>query len=441
MNNQQVRKNRRYEFWRWRIFFITWLAYAGFYLTRKSFAVAKIGLAGDSNILMSKTVMGKLDFIYLTAYAIGQFIFGIFGDRFGTRKIILAGMLCSVIVGFAMGLSSIFLLFGVLMCIQGLCQSTGWAPLTKNISYWFSQRERGVVVGCWCTNYALGGFIAALLAGYAVDYFYSWRYAFFVPAAVLFGIWILFLVLQKNRPEDVGLPPIEEYHGEKQTVLAVDERLQEEPEGSWKTIFEVLKNPMVLLLGGVYFFLKPTRYAILFWSPLYVSEKLGTGTGQSALIGNCFDLAGPAGVILGGYISDKLFRSRRIPVCVICLIALAVVLFSFNHLADYRNKWLIAGLFFAIGFLLYAPDSLVSATSAIDFGTQKGASTAVGLINFCGSTGAILGGTLPGVISERWGWRALFIMLGISVCLAAVLILPKWNALPATADGTSNSKT
>ncbi|SVB89246.1 uncharacterized protein METZ01_LOCUS242100, partial [marine metagenome] len=35
----------RYTHWRWRIFFVTWLAYAGFYLTRKSFAVAKVGLA------------------------------------------------------------------------------------------------------------------------------------------------------------------------------------------------------------------------------------------------------------------------------------------------------------------------------------------------------------------------------------------------------------
>lgn len=440
MNNQQVKKDRRYEFWRWRIFSITWLAYAGFYLTRKSFAVAKVGLADDSDILMSKTVMGNLDFIYLTAYAAGQFICGIFGDRFGTRKIVLAGMLCSVIVGFAMGLSSIVLLFGVLLGLQGLCQSTGWAPLTKNIGYWFSQRERGVVVGCWCTNYAFGGFVAALLAGYAADYFGNWRYAFFVPATALLGVWVLFLLLQKNRPEDIGLVPIEEYHGEKQAVLAAGEKPQEEPEGSWKTIFEVLKNPMVLLLGGVYFFLKPIRYAILFWSPMYVYEKLGTGMGESALIGNCFDLAGPIGVILGGYISDKLFRSRRIPVCIICLIALAIVLFSFNHLANYGNKWLIAGLFFTIGFLLYAPDSLVSATAAIDFGTKKGASTAAGLINFCGSTGAILGGTLPGVISERWGWRALFTMLAISVCLAAVLILPKWNTVPATANNTNNNK-
>ena len=43
-----TQKDPLYERWRWQIFAITWLAYAGFYLTRKSFAVAKIGIQKDS---------------------------------------------------------------------------------------------------------------------------------------------------------------------------------------------------------------------------------------------------------------------------------------------------------------------------------------------------------------------------------------------------------
>ena len=36
-----AKRNPAYERWRWQIFSITWLAYAGFYLTRKAFSVAK----------------------------------------------------------------------------------------------------------------------------------------------------------------------------------------------------------------------------------------------------------------------------------------------------------------------------------------------------------------------------------------------------------------
>src|SRR6476659_4119274 len=116
----------RYERWRWQIFIITWLAYAGFYLTRKSFAVAKIGIQKDPHLGWSDSQLAWIDSAYLTAYAIGQFLFGMAGDRLGTRLIVSAGLLLSVIAGFAMGASTWIVLFGACFLVQGLCQSSGW---------------------------------------------------------------------------------------------------------------------------------------------------------------------------------------------------------------------------------------------------------------------------------------------------------------------------
>ncbi len=42
--------NPRYERWRWQILTITWLAYGGFYLTRRSFAVAKVEMGEGTAI-------------------------------------------------------------------------------------------------------------------------------------------------------------------------------------------------------------------------------------------------------------------------------------------------------------------------------------------------------------------------------------------------------
>ncbi len=430
-----IGSDTRYERWRWKVFFATWLAYAGFYLTRKSFSVAKVDLQNPEVMDLSKVQLAWVDGAYLTAYALGQFIWGVAGDRVGTRRVILIGMFASIVTAVAMGASNFVVAMGVLLAIQGLCQSSGWAPLAKNIGEFFSQKERGRVMGFWCTNYAIGGFVASALAGWAVDYFGSWRYAFWVPAAVLGVVWVLFYLLQRNRPEDVGLPPIEVYHGEQEAVLEEDESPAEEPEGSWKVIGEVYRNKMVLLLAAVYFFLKPTRYAILFWSPTYVNERLGTGAAESGILGSMFDLAGPIGVLFGGFVSDKVFGSRRIPLAVIALCGVAVLLFFFNDLPE--TRWAIGLGFFGIGFLLYIPDSLVSATAAIDFGTKKGASTAAGLINGCGSIGAIIGGTLPGLLEKGLGtdvdiWSYVFPGLAVSILVAAILLLPKWNAMPTT---------
>src|SRR5436305_3916846 len=96
-------RNANYERWRWQIFAITWLAYAGFYLTRKSFSVAKIGIARDPSLHWTDAQMAWIDSIYLTTYAVGQFIFGMAGDRVGTRRVVAAGLFVSVLAGVATG--------------------------------------------------------------------------------------------------------------------------------------------------------------------------------------------------------------------------------------------------------------------------------------------------------------------------------------------------
>jgi OPA family sugar phosphate sensor protein UhpC-like MFS transporter len=429
-------KNSEYELWRYKAFGISWLAYVGFYLTRASFSVAKIGIADDPNVSLTIEQMGIIDGLYLIGYAIGQFIWGVLGDKLGTKKIVLIGLTSSIIAGFAMGVSSVLLAFGVFALLQGLSQSSGWAPLAKNIANWFSLKERGVVMGWWATNYTIGGLIGAPIASLAAAYFLDWRYAFFVPAVILLGIMILFIIFQKNKPEDVGLPPVDVYHNE-----VVEPKLDENgndnssEEGSWQMTLSIFKNKMVLLLGAMYFFLKPTRYAILFWGPLFISDTLGTGVVESSFVNGAFFLAGPLSVLAGGYASDKLFGSRRMPYAAISMILLAVLLFFFNDVAAiYHSSISSAVLLFLVGFLIYGPDSLVSATAAVDFGTSKGASTASGIINGMGSVGAIVGGTIPGFFKETWGWDGVFIALSVSVLMAALLMFSKWNALPEDAD-------
>ena len=419
-------QNPRYERWRWQIFTVTWLAYAGFYLTRKSFAVAKVGLGAGTSIGLTQPQMAWIDGAFLVAYAIGQFTWGVAGDRFGPRRVVLAGMFCSVLAAMAMGASSGALAFGALFFIQGLCQSTGWAPLAKNLGSFFSRRERGVVMGFWCTNYAVGGLVASIYAGYVGQRF-GWRYAFFIPAATLLGVWLVFLLLQRNRPEDVGLPSIEVYHQEQPDVPLPGE--SPKSEGSWDVIRDVLRNRMVLLLAVIYFCLKPARYAILFWGPKYINDKLGTGMAASGFLSAMFELAGPFSVIVAGFVSDRIFGSRRMPVAVLCLASLAIVLFVLDKLP--ATGWMLGGCLFLMGFLTYAPDSLISGTAAVDFGTKKGASTASGLVNGAGSIGAIVGGTLPGLVLEQWGWQGVFTLLAAAVLAASLLLLPKWNALPA----------
>jgi OPA family glycerol-3-phosphate transporter-like MFS transporter len=436
--NVEVNKNPKYERWRWTIFGVTWLAYAGFYLTRKAFSVAKNELKKPQVLGLTKVQMSEMDGAYSAAYAIGQFFWGTLGDRFGTRRVVLFGMMASILTAAIMGMLNAPWWMGVMFALQGLWQASGWAPLGKNMGEFFSQRERGGIMGFWFTNYALGGFLASIIAGYAAKT-HGWRYAFFVPAGLLALIWLLFLVFQRNRPEDVGLPPIEQYHGESEAVIDIRDKAGVEKEGTWHGVSTVLRNGMVWYLGAVYFLVKPTRYLLLFWSPVYIADRLGTDTLQSGWLSSLFDLAGPVGTLVGGITSDRIFQSKRMPVSVLALFCLAALMVVFPFIPLSRAGMGIG--MFAMGFLVYIPDSLVSGTAAIDFGTKKGASTANGVINGMGSVGQMLGVLLPGWVESLLGkghnvWPAIFVGLGIALALAGLMLAPLWNRVPPKASAT-----
>jgi OPA family sugar phosphate sensor protein UhpC-like MFS transporter len=425
--------------WRWQVFAVTWLAYVGYYLTRKSFSVAKIDLADPTGVSWSKSELASVDGAFLVAYAVGQFIWGPLGDRFGTRNLVLAGMGCSIMTALLMGASQSLLWFGIFFTLQGLCQSTGWAPLTRNLGQFFERHERGRIVGLWCTNYAVGGFVAVMLAGWAAHQ-WDWRYAFWIPAAGLLVIMVGFYLFQVNEPEDVGLRAVSD--SDAATVGQTDQSLPSP--FRWELIWRVVTNPMVLLLGLVYFLLKPMRYLAMFWSPVYVHERLGTDAATSGMLGSLFDFSGPVALFAGGWISDKVFASRRVPVMVICLVLAGVLVLCFHQLPANR-VWLGVG-FFLLGFLLYIPDSMASATAAIDFGSPSGASTAAGFINGCGSAGAIVGGTIPGWVQALAGpnqdaWWLIFTSLGLALLLAAGILLPQWNRLPRAASEPASRAT
>lgn len=427
--------NPRYERWRIQVFLVTWLAYFGFYLTRKSFAFAKLSL-GEQPWNWTKRDMAWTDGAYLTSYAVGQFAFGVLGDRFGTRAVVLTGMLASILMAIVSGFYSQVGVMMFLIGLQGVCQSTGWAPLAKNVGQFFSHRERGRVMGLWMTNYAAGGFAASALAGWAVS-MGNWSWAFWVPALALVPIWIMFVVFQANQPEDVGLPSVEDYHQEDTPLAIHGESGLRERAGTWQVVQAVLRNRMVWLLALAYFLLKPTRYLLMFWAPTYLHERLKTSAGESGVLSGLFDLAGPISVISAGYLSDRVFQCRRMPICILALLGSACLVLLLHGLP--LNRYLVGSLLFLLGFLLFIPDSLISGTAAIEFGTKAGASTAAGIINGCGSVGAIVGGTLPGWYESLFGpgsenWGNIFAILATSLFLAAIILMPKWNALPYAAE-------
>ena len=81
----------------------------------------------------------------------------------------------------------------VMLCLNGVGQSTGWSGLAKMMDEWFTSGRRGIVMAWWGTNYVLGGFLATAFATWsvtqqAVDPDLGWRRGFLFPALLLFVV-------------------------------------------------------------------------------------------------------------------------------------------------------------------------------------------------------------------------------------------------------------
>ncbi|NLU84517.1 MFS transporter [Rhodococcus sp. HNM0569] len=417
--------------WRIQIFAITWVAYAGFYFTRQAFSVAKLGILEDPLVdtALTKSALANLDALYLAAYAVGQFVWGSVSDRFGPRVVVLGGLAISAVVTMFMGLLPALVFLIPLMIVQGLAQSTGWSGLLANMAQFFTIGERGRILGLWSTNYAFGGLAAAPLLGWvAYGLFDSWRAAFFAGAAVVGVVFVAVLVFQRNTPRDVGLPPIEEARAGTEPILGGDAPVAHESGSLRESFAAVMRDRMVVTLGLSYFLLKPARYAILLWGPVIVAEKLANGDRfQAVVVPVAFGVAGVVAPILIGRISDRVFHARRVPACVLSLAVLVAVLALFTPLTATGNVWVMVAVLAVIGLSVYGADAMISCVSAVDFGTSKHAGTASGVINGCGSVGAILGGLLPGYL----GTTALFYGFAGAALLALVLLAPHWNRMPA----------
>ena len=390
-----------------RVFALTWLSYASYYLTRKNFSVSKKTIEQELGI--GRDALGWIDTGYLAAYAAGQFIFGRVSDRVGARRVLVAGMLATAACSWWFGVSSTAAAMALAFGINGLAQSTGWSANVKTMTQWFGPERRGAVMGAWSTCYQVGSLVAnPVCTAFLVAL--GWRAAFFYPPLAV-GVVALLLFAFLPRP-----PAVEVREPPAPAVAAA-------PAPGPRAAGAVLRNPLLWALGTSYFFMKLIRYVLLFWLPYFMQDALHYSKSLAGNIPLAFEAGGAVGSLAVGWLSDRAFRGQRVKVGLGALVGLAAALPLYSALAG-RGVVANALALAAVGFLLFGPDSLLSATAAQDLGGKAEAGTAAGVINGLGSIGAVFSGALAAWCSARFGWGTLYTLLGGGALVSAAILLP-----------------
>jgi sugar phosphate permease len=397
--------------WRAKILASTWMAYAGLYFCRKPFYVAKLTLAHDLHLETSQ--LGEIGTAYLVAYTIGQFLAAGLGQRRGARVVLLGGMAVSIGCNVAFAFANNYWTLFTFMFVNGLAQATGWPSVVGTIGRWTRRAERGTLMGFWGTCYQLGGVAATSWAGFWLAR-QGTKGAFLAASMVLFAAWVVVALWQRNRPEDVGLPPVEEQTEEEVEADAAADR--GEGPSPWT-------RPLIInlaLIGVFYFGVKFIRYALWSWAPFLLESRFGMAADEAGYLSTLFDLAGFAGVVFAGIVSDRFFNGHRTLPSFLMLIGMMLGCAALGILGPLGIGWFGASLAL-IGFMLFGPDSLLSGAGAVDLGSPRMAVAVAGIINGMGSAGAVVqelvvarllddaGNSMGPVFAVLWGASALSI--------------------------------
>jgi len=180
-----------------------------------------------------------------------------------------------------------------------------------------------------------------------------------------------------------------------------------------------------------------TRYAINSWGVLYLQEAKGYSLVEAGGMLGINTLAGLAGCVAYGFISDKLFNAKRPPVTLIFgiieILALSIIFFAPSH-----QPLLLTSAFIVYGFTLSGLLAALGGLFAIDIVPKKAAGAVMGFIGVFSYMGAGIQDQISGYLIDKDitivdGIRyynfdnAIIFWIGGSI-LSMILAATLWNA-------------
>ncbi|HIF6316060.1 TPA: MFS transporter [Raoultella ornithinolytica] len=379
---------QRFRRVRWQTFLAMTVAYVTFYVCRLSFTVAKSALV---ELGISPTELGMIGSALFFSYAIGKLVNGFVADHANVVRYMSLGLLLSAGMNLMMGMTSNALLLAVFWGINGWAQSMGVGPCAVSLARWYGYKERGTFYGIWSTAHNIGEaltymVIAAVIAGF------GWQMGYLSTAA-LGAVWVaLLLLFMRDSPQSCGFPSI--------NVIRDEPQEEAEVRGSvFKNQLLALRNPALWTLAMASAFMYIDRYAVNSWGIFFLEQDKAYSTLEASGIIGVNAIAGIAGTIIAGVLSDRLFpRNRSVMAGFISLLntgGFALMLWSpHGYYTD-----ILAMIIF--GATIGALTCFLGGLIAVDISSRKAAGAALGTIGIASYAGAGLGEFLTGIIIDK----------------------------------------
>ena len=418
---------------RWLILFLISLMYLICYMDRSNISVAQPEIAKAFGL--GKTSMALVLSAFTWSYALGQVPAGWLGDRFGPKRVLTVIMswwsVAAVMTGAAIGLGSLF----TARFLLGLGEAGAFPVASRGMQLWFPRSERGRIQG---TTHFFSRFAVAVtpLVAASIMLAFGWRAIFYIFGSLGLVWSIAFSAYYRNRPE--------EHAGVNRTELAQIRGLN--PDGSlknlpsarpsvpWKRIL-TSSNMWFIALGYCCFFFGTNFY--LTWYPTYLREHRHITLQALGVVGSIPLFAGMAGDLVGGSLSDLMFKRTGKARFARSVVAAPGFLLSGVFLipaATTESAWAsvlcLATSFFFLEFVI-GPAWAVP----MDVGGAF-SGTVTGVMNMAGALAASVTPLVFGYYFGKGSWQLPFFITTAVLLVGAVIWTFLINPEKSVVDGT-----
>lgn len=423
MGHSKEFRLRRFSNW-----FPLGITYAAFYMGRYNLNVSSKTIMDIFNL--SKADFGIIATAGFWTYALSVILNGPLADKIGGKKAILLGALGSTLVNLTIGLlflngwqTKIILGMSLLYSANQYFQSFGALSVVKVNSSWFHVKERGVFGGIFGIMISSGYFLALTIGGYILSLL-PWYYVFLIPAGLMFIMFIIDSFLVKDKPSQAG------YKDFNTGDASANDPDKDKPVDWAYLLKKVFTNPIIITIMFAEFCTGFVRQGLLLWVVPFLKEvhqiEHGTALYNIATLG--ITIGGILGGLLCGFLSDKIFHSRRPPVAFIFYIGQIIFVLLLGQI---KNPVIVAYLVGVCCMFIFGVHGMLSGTASMDFGGTKAAATVTGLFDgiqyvASGFTGFLLGAGL-----DKFGWSAWTFMIIPFSFIGAILMTRVWNATPS----------
>ena len=403
---------------RWLVLVLLSFMYLITYMDRSNISVAQPEIAKQFGL--DKGAMGWVLAAFTWAYALGQVPSGWLGDRFGPKRVLTVIMTLwsatAAMTGAALGF---WTLFGARFLL-GLSESGAFPVASRGMQLWFPRVERGRIQG---TTHFFSRFAVAVtpfIAG-SILIAFGWRAIFYIFGSLGILWAIAFSLFYRDIPEEhksVNRMELARIRGVNRDGTIKPPAISRLPT-PWRRIL-LSPNMWFISLGYFCFFFGTNFY--LTWYPTYLREHLHMSIRSLGIWGSLPLFAGMAGDIIGGSLSDLIFKAtgkarlaRRVVAAPGFLLASAFVIPAALTANKFGSILYLAVSFFFLEWVI-GPAWAVP----MDVGGQF-SGTVTGVMNMVGALGGAATAVVYGKLFNRGFWVAPF-LVSAGVMLVGALI-------------------